>query len=252
MIGKPLAGQIALVTGASSRIGTATAARLARAGADVAVNVEPSGDGDDAARRVREHGRRALVLPADVTDEDEVDRMFTRVDEELGRVKVCVSSAGMQEAASFLDTSFDSWRAQLAVNLDATFLLGRAAARAMAGHGGGVIINVTSVHEHTTFPDYAAYCAAKAGAGMLTRCMARELAAQGIRVLAVAPGAIASGANADDGDDRGAAPGIPADRLGRPEEVAELICFLATPAAAYITGTTVIIDGALQHDVSTR
>ena len=120
----------------------------------------------------------------------------------------------------------------------------------MVGRGGGVIVNVTSVHEHTTFPDHAAYCAAKAGAGILTRCMARELAGDGVHVVAVAPGAIASGANDDDGS--GAQDGIPAGRLGRPEEVAELICFLATPAAAYITGTSVVIDGALEQEVSTR
>ncbi len=247
----PLSGQIALVTGASSGIGAATAARLARAGADVAINVHPSDDGDDVAERVREHGRRVVVIPADVGDEDEVGRMFGRIADELGPLGICVSNAGIQQAAPFVDTSFDSWRQQLAVNLDATFLVGRAAARAMAGRGGGVIINVTSVHEHTTFPDHAPYCAAKAGAGMLTRCMARELASEGIRVLAVAPGAILSGAN-EDSDGEGSQSGIPAGRLGRPEEVAELICFLATPAAVYVSGTSIVIDGALEQEVSTR
>lgn len=248
-----LADRVALVTGAASGIGAATVVRLARAGADVAVNVNVGEDGDEVLARVREHGVDAMVVEADVSVEIDVERMFEEVADRLGRVTVCVSNAGEQREASFLDTTFESWRSQMAVNLDATFLVGRAAARQMAGHGGGTIINVTSVHEHITFPGYAPYCAAKAGAGMLTKVMARELAAEGIRVVAVAPGAIASGGNADpDPDERARSEaGIPAHRLGRPEEVAELIAYLASPEAAYITGTTVVIDGALEQQTST-
>lgn len=252
---RPLAGQVALVTGAGSGIGAATAARLARAGADVAVNVHRDGSGDATVRAVEEHGVRAVQVTADVSDEEEVEALFHAVEAGLGRVTVCVSNAGVQEQAPFLELGLESWRRQLAVNLDGPFLVGRAAARRMAGHGGGTIINVTSVHEHTTFPGYAAYCAAKAGTGMLTRCMARELADEGIRVLAVAPGAITAGDNADAADDddarRRAEAGIPAGRLGRPEEVADLIAYLASPAAAYVSGTTVVIDGALEQETST-
>lgn len=252
---RPLAGRVALVTGAASGIGAATAARLARAGADVAVNVHEEGSGASALAAIGEHGVRALEVTADVSDEDDVTAMFAAVEKDLGRVTVCVSNAGIQEQAPFLEVELDSWRRQMAVNLDATFLVGRTAARAMAGHGGGTIINVTSVHEHTTFPGYAAYCAAKAGAGMLTRAMARELASEGIRVVAVAPGAVESGDNADAEDDpeklRRSLEGIPAGRLARPEEVADLIAYLASPEAAYITGTTVVIDGALEQETST-
>jgi glucose 1-dehydrogenase len=252
---RPLAGQIALVTGASSGIGAATAARLARAGADVAVNIRKEGSGDATVAAVAEHGVRALPVVADVTDEGAVTAMFATVEEELGRVTVCVNNAGVQEEAPFLELELDSWQRQLAVNLDGPFLVGRSAARSMAGRGGGTIINVTSVHEHTTFPRYAAYCAAKAGAGMLTKAMARELAPEGIRVVAVAPGAVESGDNAEVDDDperlRRAIAGIPAGRLARPEEVADLIAYLASPRAAYITGTTVVIDGALELETST-
>lgn len=252
---RPLAGRVALVTGAASGIGAATAARLARAGAEVAVNVHKEGSGDATVAAVTEHGVRAVQVLADVADEDEVQAMFATVEAELGRVTVCVNNAGVQEEAPFLELELDSWRRQLAVNLDATFLVGRTAARAMVGHGGGTIINVTSVHEHTTFPGYAAYCAAKAGAGMLTRAMARELASEGIRVVAVAPGAVESGDNADAEEDpdqlRRTLEGIPAGRLARPEEVADLIAYLASPEAAYITGTTVVIDGALEQETST-
>lgn len=248
-----LVGRVALVTGAATGIGAATVVRLAGGGAAVAINVNVGESGDDVLARVREHGVDAMVVEADVSVEGDVERMFEEVADRLGRVTICVSNAGVQQEATFLDTSFESWRSQIAVNLDATFLVGRAAARGMVGHGGGTIINVTSVHEHITFPGYAPYCAAKAGAGMLTKVMARELAGDGIRVVAVAPGAIASGGNADEDPDERARSesGIPAHRLGRPEEVAELIAYLASPEAAYITGTTVVIDGALEQQTST-
>ncbi|CAN5739732.1 SDR family oxidoreductase [soil metagenome] len=252
---RSLAGQIALVTGAGSGIGAATAARLARSGADVAVNVHRDGSGAETVQAVEEHGVRALEVTADVGDEQDVARLFRTVEEQLGPISICISNAGAQEESPFLDIELDSWRRQLSVNLDGPFLVGRAAARSMVGRGGGTIINVTSVHEHTTFPGYAAYCTAKAGAGMLTRAMARELAKEGIRVLAVAPGAVASGDNEDADEDpeqlRRTLAGIPAGRLARPEEVADLIAYLASPAAAYVTGTTVVIDGGLQQEVST-
>ncbi|QXC62198.1 SDR family NAD(P)-dependent oxidoreductase [Aquihabitans sp. G128] len=149
---RPLAGRVALVTGAGSGIGAATAIRLARAGADVAVNVHRPGSGDATVRAVEEQGRRAIQVVADVGEEADVAALFRTVEAELGRVSVCVSNAGTQEQAPFLELELASWRRQLSVNLDATFLVGRAAARSMVGHGGGTIVNVTSVHEHTTFP----------------------------------------------------------------------------------------------------
>ncbi len=116
----------------------------------------------------------------------------------------------------------------------------------------GVVVNVTSVHEHQPRPGYAAYCTAKAGLGMLTKVMARELAAHGIRAVAVAPGAIETpiqGVQSVE-DQQAQRDGIPAGRLGTADEVAALISYLVSPAAAYVTGTTVVIDGALETQVS--
>ena len=119
----------------------------------------------------------------------------------------------------------------------------------MAGRGGGVVVNVTSVHEHQPRPGFAAYCTAKAGLGMLTRVMARELAEHGIRVVSVAPGAIAT--PIQDGDaDPDQLRGIPAGRLARPKEVASLVGWLVSPEAAYASGASYVLDGALMTQVS--
>lgn len=173
-----------------------------------------SGTGAETLRAIEEVGSTAVEIEADVSDEADVERLFAEGQAACGPVSVCVSNAGMQEQRPFLDLSLEDWRSHLGVNLDATFLVGRAAARAMA----------------------------------------RELAPEGIRVVAVASGAITSGGNQDAESDphelETSEAGIPSHRLGRPEEVAELIAYLVSPEAAYITGTTVVIDGALEQQVS--
>lgn len=249
-----LEGAVALITGAGRGIGAAIAVRLARDGAAVGVNVRSREKADDTLAAIAELGGRAVALVGDVAEEDDVRRMVGECVERLGGLSVAVSNAGVQKETPFLELELDDWRRQTAVDLDGVFLVGREAARHMAGHGGGVIVNITSVHEHTTFPGYTAYCVAKAGAGMLTRNMARELAPHGIRVVGVAPGAVTTGDNAeimDDPEEREKAEaGIPAGRLADPAEIAALVAFLVSPEAAYITGTSVVIDGGLELEVS--
>ena len=249
-----LAGQVALVTGGGTGIGAAIAVRLAAEGAAVAVNGHSEGSADGVVELIRNAGGRAIPVIADVSSPDEVAAMVQRCVDELGALTIAVNNAGVQQETPFLELEFDSWRSQLSVDLDGVFLVASAAARHQAAHGGGVIINITSVHEHTTRPGYAAYCAAKAGAGMLTKCLGRELAPHGIRVVAVAPGAIATAMNAevtqDDDERRQVEAGIPARRFGTPEEVAGLVAYLCSPEAAYMSGTTVVMDGALEQEVS--
>ncbi len=248
----PLAGQVALVTGAGSGIGAEVAARLAREGAAVGVNGLTGDEVAGTVARIVDGGGRAVPLVGDVSDPGDAARMVREVDEQLGGLHVLVNNAGLQKETPFLEMTLDTWRAQLSVDLDGAFLMALEACRLMAPRGGGVVLNVTSVHEHQPRPGFAAYCSAKAGLGMLTQVIARELADRGIRCLAVAPGAIETPIQGDrsESEVREQEAGIPAGRLGTPAEVAGLVAFLVSPAAAYVSGTTVVMDGALEQQVS--
>ena len=247
-----LDGQVALVTGGGSGIGAATCRRLAQEGAAVAVNGHSSDNTEQVVRELTDAGHRAVAVVADVSDPAAVEQMVARVVDELGGLHIAVNNAGMQEETPTLETDVDAWRTQLAVDLDGPFFVATAAGRHMVDNGGGVIVNVTSVHEHQPRPGFAAYCVSKAGLGMLTKVMARELAPQGIRVLSVAPGAIETAMQGDQSEDerREQLAGIPAGRLASAEEVADFLAFLVSPQAAYVSGASLVIDGALMQQVS--
>lgn len=249
---RPLDGQVALVTGAGSGIGAEVAARLAQDGAAVGVNGRTAEEVADTVERITSGGGRAVPLVGDVADPDDAARMVREVDEQLGGLHVLVNNAGLQEETPFLELDLDTWRKQLSVDLDGAFLMASEACKVMAPRGCGVVLNVTSVHEHQPRPGFAAYCAAKAGLGMLTKVIARELADKGIRAVAVAPGAIETPIQGERTPEqvRQQEEGIPARRLGTPAEVAALISYLVSPAAAYVSGTSVVIDGALEQQVS--
>jgi NAD(P)-dependent dehydrogenase (short-subunit alcohol dehydrogenase family) len=197
-------------------------------------------------------GGRALGVPADVSDPEAVAEMVRRTVDGLGGLHLVVNNAGVQREEASLELGFDSWRDQLGVDLDGPFLVATEAGRHLAAHGGGVVVNVTSVHEHQPRPGYLAYCVSKAGLGMLTKVLAREWAPHGIRVVSVAPGAIETPIQGErDADEvREQEQGIPAARLGKPEEVAALIAWLCSDEAAYVNGTSVVVDGALMTQVS--
>jgi len=246
----PLAGRHALVTGAASGIGQATARRLAAAGA--AVVVDHLGDAEAAGVLVAEierDGGRALAVEADVSDEAQVDAMFARAREVFGPIDVLVNNAGREKPFALLDMPLEEWNAVLALNLTGPFLCARALARGLAPHAGGVIVNVSSVHELVPWPMFSHYCASKGGLKLFAQTIARELAPRGIRVVNVAPGAILTPINqelADDPDKRRAIEAeIPLGRLGQPEEVAAAIAWLAGPEAQYITGSTLFVDGGM-------
>lgn len=247
-----LDGVVALVTGAGSGIGLETAVRLARDGAAVGCN-GPEREGlDEVLARIAKAGGRAVPVVGDVSDPDDAQRIVAETVAQLGGLHVVVNNAGLQQETPFLELELEDWRRQLAVDLDGAFLVALHGCRLMAARGGGVVINVTSVHEQQPRPGFAAYCTAKAGLGMLTKVMARELAEHDIRVVAVAPGAVETPIQGEQSDEekRQQRAGIPAGRLAQPEEVAGLIAWLASPAAAYVSGTTVVMDGALMTQVS--
>jgi glucose 1-dehydrogenase len=248
-----LEGKVALVTGAASGIGKAIAIEMARQGASVVVNYHSEKDpGQPVVDKITGSGGQALAIQADVSKSDDINRMVQQAVEKFGKIDVLVNNAGIEHQSPFLEKTEQEWDMVLAVDLKGPFLCSQAAARDMVRRGApGTIINISSVHEDLAFPDYAAYCAAKGGLRMLCRNMALELAPHHVNVVNVAPGAIATPINEAtlENPEKVAAlkKEIPLGRVGRPEEVARLVAYLASDTASYITGTTVVIDGGLMR-----
>ncbi len=244
-------GKVALVTGASGGLGVAFAEALAREGADVAVHYNSNADrAEEVVATVRELGRRALAVQADLTDLDAVTAMFAATRDGLGEVDVLVNNAGIDgERGRAWEIAPDSWREAVEVNLFGAYHCAREALGPMVARGRGVIVNISSVHEVIPWGGYSAYAAAKAAVGMLTKTLALETAELGVRVVALAPGAIRTPINADVWQDpEGLADlerKIPARRIGEPEEVAAVLVSLASDEASYLTGTTVFVDGGM-------
>jgi glucose 1-dehydrogenase len=245
-----LSDRRALVTGASSGIGRATALRLAMAGAEVAVNHYSSGErsaAENVVAEIERAGGKALAIQADVGDEAQVVRMFNDVVRTLGGIDILVNNAGIEIAAPVLDMTLDVWDRVIRTNLTGAFLCTREAGRRMAEQGRGVIVNISSVHESAAWPGYAHYCASKAGLKLLMQTAAGELAPAGVRVANIAPGAIHTSINDFFLNDPQALQkvldDIPMARLGHPDEIAAAVVWLAGDEASYITGTTLVIDG---------
>jgi NAD(P)-dependent dehydrogenase (short-subunit alcohol dehydrogenase family) len=239
----------AIITGADSGIGRATAVELAARGMDIGFTWHSDEDGaKQTAEEVRGHGRRSEVVRVDLENPSDAAGLVDQLADALGGLAVLVNNAGTGASSPFVEVSLDEWRQVLDVDLTAPFLAGQAAARRMINAGnGGRIINVTSVHEHVPLRGSSAYCAAKGGLGLLTKVMALELAEHGITVNAVAPGEIATpmtGAHEVDPKtiER---PGIPTGRPGHAGEIASAIAFLASPEASYVTGESFVVDGGL-------
>lgn len=251
---------LAIVTGADSGIGQAVAKLLATEGFDVGATFHTDSDGIGATvAEIEKRGQRCIVEQLDA-DAPGAGAVIDRLAEQLGGVGVLVNVAGTGHSSAALDLDLATWRHVLATDLDGPFLCAQAAARRMIVTGrGGRIINVTSVHEHVPRLGAAAYCAAKAGLGMLTKVLALELAEHDITVNAVAPGEIATEMTGIDESDayRQERPGNPLGRPGHVNEVASVIGFLASPRSAYVTGSSYAVDGGLMlmaahgHDAAT-
>lgn len=249
---KPLQDKVALVTGATTGIGKAIAIEMARRGARVVINyIGPPDPAQDVVKTIKADNGTALAIEADVSNSQQVSRMIAQIVAQLGHIDVLVNNAGIEKQSPFLDLAESDWDRIIAVDLKGPFLCTQAAAREMAKRRKGTIINISSVHEDLPFPGYAPYCAAKGGLRMLCRDLALELAPYNINIVNVAPGAIDTPINEQTLKNPEKVLAlkreIPLGRVGQPQDVARLVCYLASDDASYITGTTVVIDGGLMH-----
>src|SRR3954449_3827568 len=247
-----LTGRRALVTGSATGIGRSTITRLASEGAAAVVNyVGPRDPADEVVAEIGAAGGHAVAIEADVSKEDQVQAMFAQAASELGGpIDVLVNNAGVEAPYLLVDMPLEEWNRVLAVNLTGAFLCAREAARGLVGAGApGVIVNISSVHEQIPWERFGHYCASKGGMKLWAQTIAKELAPHRIRVVNVAPGAIATPINKDVLEDdvkrRAVEAEIPWGRFGKPEEVAAAVAWLASGEAEYVTGTTLFVDGAM-------
>jgi len=248
-----LENKVAIVTGGDSGIGRAIAIGLAREGAAVAINYNRNQTAAEEVRQLIEQGGgKALVVQGNVSQVADVQNLVQRAVATFGRLDIMVNNAGLETRTSLLDSSEHDFDLVIGVNLKGTFFGAQAAAKQMiAQGGGGRIINISSVHEDWPMPGNTPYCCAKGGVRMLTRTAGVELAPHGITMVNVGPGAIATPINRETLEDPSKKAAlehaIPAGRVGQPDEVANLVAWLASDQSAYVTSTTFFIDGAIMQ-----
>lgn len=251
-----LEGKVALVTGSSQGIGQAIAIRLAQEGADVVINYRSHPEGaEETLARVKAAGGKChtidgITVRADTGTVTEVRRMIAESIDRLGKLDILVNNAGIERHADFWEATEADYDAVLNVNLKGVFFATQSFVQhLMATKRSGKVINISSVHEELPFPHFTSYCASKGGLRMMTRNLGVELAPYGITVNNVAPGAIETPINTkllNDSEKLGALlQNIPMGRLGKSEDVAGMVAFLASADADYITGSTFVVDGGL-------
>ena len=244
-----LAGKVAIVTGASRGLGRAMALALAEAGADVALAARSKPDLEETAHLVEGAGRRALVVPTDVTSYPAVEALVQSALGTLGRLDVLVNNSGVARVAPLVEWTPQEWRALLDVNLGGVINGCRAAAAHLIAQGSGKVINLSSMLGAVGLPGYTIYSATKGAIVAFTRTLGVEWARHNVQVNAIAPGWFETDRSApafDVGDDRLAARllrDVPARRRGRPQEIGPLAVYLASSASDFMTGQTIYLDG---------
>jgi glucose 1-dehydrogenase len=248
-----LHGKSAIVTGGNSGIGMAIVLALAAEGASVAIDYVAHPEAtEDLERQVAQLGERAIGINANVSKVDELRQLIDQTVAAFGRLDIMVNNAGVETRTSVLDTTEAQYGFVMDVNLKSAFFGTQLAAKQMiAQGGGGRIINVTSVHEDWPMPGNTAYCLSKGGMRMLTRTAGVELAAHGINVIGVGPGAVDTPINQSTKDEPAKLAklnaAIPMGRVAEPKEIGSVVAFLAGDGASYVTATTVFADGGLMQ-----
>jgi glucose 1-dehydrogenase len=248
-----LKDKVAIVTGGNSGIGMAIVLELARQGASIVIDYVTHPEAtDDLEKQVHALGDCVIGVKADVSKVAELQNLFTTAVKEFKRVDIMVNNAGVETRTSILDTTEDQYEKVLSINLKSAFFGTQLAAQQMIKQGGGGrIINITSVHEDWPMPGNTPYCLSKGGMRMLTRTAGVELAPHNILVVGVGPGAVATPINLSTMNDptllKKLDNAIPLGRMARPEEIANVVAFLAGDGASYITATTIFTDGGIMQ-----
>ena len=253
-----LSGQPAIVTGANSGIGRAVALGLARAGADVAINyVTHPETADEVAHAIEAMGRRAITVQADVSREDDVERMFATAIAQFGTLHINVSNAGLQRDSALEAMTLEQWNTVIGINLTGQFLCARAAVREFKRRGvvagvsraAGKIVCMSSVHQQIPWAGHVNYASSKGGILMMMQSIAQEVAPARIRVNSIAPGAIRTPINTAAWSTPEAYGElmklVPYGRIGEPDDIAQAAVWLASDSADYVTGTTLFVDGGM-------
>lgn len=239
------AKRIALITGGAQGIGYACAEAISEDGAQI---VLADINGEEVERAANRLGDGALAIQCDMSKTDEIDHLFQRVESEVGVVSILVNNAGIAQPCDFLETTIEQFREVIDLNLVGTFYALQRAAKAMVKEGvKGSIINMSSINAQVAIPAIAAYCASKGGVMQVTKSAALALASHSIRVNAVGPGSIdtamMAGVNSNPDAMKMVMSRTPMGRIGEPREIGDVVAFLASDKASYITGETIYVDG---------
>jgi len=245
-----LEGKVAIITGARRGMGRTHSLVLAKAGAKVVVSDISQEDCEEVVDEIKKQGGQGLAIKCDVSKKEEVEEMIKKTVEEFGKIDILVNNAGIAQFKPFLELIEEDWDRTIDINLKGYFLCAQVAAKEMVKQKSGVIINIASVamgQQGVGIPNIAHYCASKGGIIAMTEALAVELAPFEIRVNAIAPGVIETSmidpVKQDPKTMEAMLAKIPMGRVGKPEEVSNLVLFLASDQSSYMTGSTVVIDG---------